>query len=56
VTPSTRFVQLNDRAVDLLLFGDTHTIEREVNEVRGRSPFFHITSFNLYGDCSHDVS
>ena len=29
-----RFRQLNDRTVDLLLSGDTHTIEREVREVR----------------------
>jgi len=29
---SSRFQQLNGRAVDLLLYGDTHTIEREVQE------------------------
>ena len=34
VTAVTRFQQLNGRAVDLLLYGDTHTIERKVREVR----------------------
>jgi len=31
-TYNTRFRLLNDRTVDLLLLGDTHTIEREVRE------------------------
>ena len=39
----SRFQQLNGRAVDLLLYGDTHTIEREVHEVR--STPFRITVF-----------
>ena len=34
MTDVTHFQQLNGRAVDLLLYGDTHTIEREVREVR----------------------
>ena len=34
MTIGNRFRQLNDRTVDLLLHGDTHTIEREVREVR----------------------
>lgn len=33
VTTETRFDMLNNRAVDLLAAGDTHTIEREVLEV-----------------------
>ena len=34
VPTGPRFQQLNDRIVDLLIRGDTHTIEREVKEVR----------------------
>ena len=32
VTSSDRFIKLQDRQADLLLFSDTHTMEREVNE------------------------
>eukprot|EP00580_Thalassiosira_gravida_P000742 CAMPEP_0201599198 /NCGR_PEP_ID=MMETSP0492-20130828/752_1 /ASSEMBLY_ACC=CAM_ASM_000837 /TAXON_ID=420259 /ORGANISM="Thalassiosira gravida, Strain GMp14c1" /LENGTH=875 /DNA_ID=CAMNT_0048061747 /DNA_START=60 /DNA_END=2687 /DNA_ORIENTATION=- len=49
VTPSTRFVQLNDRAVDLLLFGDTHTIEREVNERLTGAGFTFSSPYNYDG-------
>ena len=34
VTGSTRFQELNDRNIDVLIWGDTHTLEREVREVR----------------------
>ena len=33
VTKEDRFSQLLDRQVDLLLLGDMHTLEREVQEV-----------------------
>lgn len=33
VTGSTRFQQLHGMDIDVLLFGDTHTVEREVREV-----------------------
>ena len=35
VTATDRFQQLNDRSVDVLLSLVTHTVEREIREVRG---------------------
>lgn len=34
VTSTTRFTALADHEIDLLLWGDTHTMERDFYEVR----------------------
>ena len=34
MTGANRFMQLQDRQVDLLMSEDTHTVERELKEVR----------------------
>lgn len=55
VTGSDRFQMLHGRDVDLLLYGDTHTIEREVHEKSTGSGFtfsspYYYDGLSYYGD------
>ncbi|KAL7517166.1 hypothetical protein ACHAWX_002114 [Stephanocyclus meneghinianus] len=49
VTAETRFVTLNDRNADLLVSGDTYTIEREANEATTGSQFTFSTPYYYDG-------
>ncbi len=46
VTIEERFQKLDDRAVDLLLYGDAYTIEREIREVRSAPISLDFVSFH----------
>ncbi|KAL7553938.1 hypothetical protein ACHAWF_018683 [Thalassiosira exigua] len=61
VTSATRFIQLNDGEVDLLVKGDTHTVEREVRErttgagFTFSTPYFYDgLAFLVQGSSGHD--
>eukprot|EP00804_Cyclotella_cryptica_P018126 CCRYP_005904-RA/>CCRYP_005904-RA protein AED:0.17 eAED:0.17 QI:0/0/0/1/0.66/0.5/4/0/468 len=49
VNAETRFVKLNDRTADLLVSGDTYTIEREFNEATTGSQFTFSTPYYYDG-------
>jgi hypothetical protein len=38
VTSVTRFAALANRSIDVLMYGDTHTMERDFHEVRLDAP------------------
>ena len=46
-TKDDRFKQLYDRNIDVLIAFDTHTIEREVHEVRELNASTHMRTWTL---------
>ncbi|KAL7533778.1 hypothetical protein ACHAWF_004621, partial [Thalassiosira exigua] len=49
VTAINRFERLHDRSIDLLQYGDTHTIEREISEMTTGTGFTFSSPYNYDG-------